>query len=98
MPRIGADKLHPGMRLAKPVVNRNGLTMLSEDTELTEALIEKIKAMDIPGVYVTGMSQPEAPKEEMLAALDERFKNVEGEPYMGLIKQALREHIEGLYG
>jgi hypothetical protein len=34
----------------------------------------------------------------MLAGLDKRFQSVENEPYMDVIKQALREHIEGLYG
>jgi len=34
----------------------------------------------------------------MLTDLDRRFKNVENEPYMDVIKQVLREHIEGLYG
>jgi len=98
MPRIALNKLQPGMRLAKPVTNNNGLVMLAEDTELTRALIDKISDMDIAGVYIQGMTQPDTPKEEMIAGLEQRFKNVENEPYMDLIKQALKEHIEGLYG
>ena len=98
MPRIALDKLQPGMRLAKPVTNNNGLIMLAEDTELTRALINKISDMDIAGVYIQGMTQPDTPMEEMIAGLDKRFKNVENEPFMDLIKQALKEHIEGLYG
>jgi hypothetical protein len=98
MPRIALDKLKPGMKLAKPVTNKNGLVMLAEDTELTSALIEKISDLDVAGVYIQGMTQPDIPKEEMIASLDQRFKNVENEQYMDLIKQALKEHIEGLYG
>ena len=86
------------MKLAKPITNRNGLVILAEDTELTETLIDKIGNKDIGGVYVQGMTQPEVPKEEMLADLNQRFRNVENEPYMDVIKQALKEHIEGLYG
>jgi hypothetical protein len=43
------------------------------------------------------MTQPDMPKEEMLANLDQRFKHVENEPYMDVIKLVLQEHIEGLY-
>jgi hypothetical protein len=98
MPRIAIDKLRPGMKLAKPVTNSNGLVMLAEDTELTKSLIDKISDLDISGVYIQGMTQPDIPKEDMIVSLNQRFKNVENEPYMGLIKQALTEHIEGLYG
>jgi hypothetical protein len=98
MPRIALNKLQPGMKLAKPVTNSSGLVMLAEDTELTRSLIDKISDLDIGGVYIQGMTQPDIPKEEMIAGLDQRFKNVENEPYMDLIKQALKEHMEGLYG
>jgi hypothetical protein len=98
MPRIALDKLQPGMKLAKPVTNKNGLVMLAEDTELTATLIDKISDLDIAGVFIHGMTQPDIPMEEMLAGLDKRFQNVENEPYMDVIKQALKEHIEGLYG
>jgi len=97
MPRITLDKLKPGMKLAKPVTNQNGLVMLAEDTDLTTALIEKISDLDITGVYIKGMTQPDMPKEEMLSSLDQRFKHVENEPYMDVIKQVLQEQIEGLY-
>lgn len=97
MPRIALDKLQPGMKLAKPVTNKNGLVMLAEDTELTATLIDKISDLDIAGVFIQGMTQPDIPMEEMLAGLDKRFQNVENEPYMDVIKQALKEHIEGLY-
>lgn len=98
MPKIALDKLQPGMKLAKPVTNRNGLVMLAEDTELTATLIDKISDLDIAGVFIQGMTQPDIPLEEMLDGLDKRFQSVENEPYMDVIKQALKEHIEGLYG
>jgi hypothetical protein len=85
------------MRLGKSVLNENGMVLLSEDTELTDSIIEKLKHMKVDRVNVKGMSKPEKPKEEMLLELDERCKNVEGAPYMSLIKKAMQEHIEGLY-
>jgi hypothetical protein len=86
------------MVLARPVVNKNGLVMLREGTELNDFLIAKIRDMEIPGVYVQGMTQPDMPREEALALLCRRFSGIEEEPYMGVIKQAIKEHIERLYG
>lgn len=97
MPKISFDKIQPGMKLEKPVTNQNGLVILAENTELTATLIEKINDLDIGVVSIKGITQPDIPKEEMLAGLNKRFKNVENEPYMDVIKQILKEHIEGLY-
>ncbi len=98
MAKVPLAKLVPGMVLSKPVLNRNGLVMLGEGTELTQALIDKILQMDTAGVDIKGYSQPSVPQEEMLARLDGRFKNVIDEPYMSEIKELMREHIVGLYG
>jgi hypothetical protein len=85
------------MRLGKSVLNENGMVLLSEDTELTDSTIEKLKYMKVDGVHVKGVSKPEKPREEMLRELDERFKKVDGAPCMSLIKKVMQEHIEGLY-
>ena len=97
MARVPIDKLVPGMRLSRPVTNKNGMVMLGEGTELTQALIARIEVLDVGGVHIQGYSQPQEPKEELLRQLDERFKNVEKEPHMDRLKRLLREHIEGLY-
>jgi hypothetical protein len=91
------DQLEPGMRLTRQVLNENGMVLLSEDTELTEATIQKLKNMNIDGVYVKGLSKPARPKEEVLVELYKRFEKVEHEPYMDMLKKVLKEHIEGLY-
>ena len=98
MPKIAPDKLEPGMKLLKPVRNRSGMVLLGEGTELTAELIEKVRDMDADSISIQGISPPSTPKEEILSALDRRFKSIEEEPYMGVIKRALKEHIEGLYG
>ncbi|MCX5813528.1 MAG: hypothetical protein NT178_13440 [Proteobacteria bacterium] len=85
------------MKITRPVLNESGMVLLSEDTELTEATIEKLKNMDVDGVYVKGLSKPEKPKEEALLELYKRFEKVEHEPYMDMLKRVLKEHIEGLY-
>lgn len=96
MLRISTDKLEPGMKLARPVT-RGEMLLLGKDTELTDELINKIRGMEISSIYVCGSSQPDMPKEEALAQLDRRFKNVKNRPYMNLLKKIVKEHIEGLY-
>ncbi len=96
MPKISVDKIEPGMKLTKPVT-RGNMVMLKEGTELTEHMIIKIRNMDLEKVSIDGPSQNSIPKEEMLVQLDMRFKNVENEPYMDLLKKLVREHIEVSY-
>lgn len=98
MSKVAVDKLEPGMKLAKPVENSSGMVLIGENTELTGELIARIKSMDLDGVYIHGMSRPSVPMEVMLSELDERFRPVENEPYMDVLKGLLREHIESLYG
>ncbi|MCX5807198.1 MAG: hypothetical protein NT010_14250 [Proteobacteria bacterium] len=97
MPKIPLNNLQPGMMITRQVLNESGMVLLSENTELTEATIEKLKKMNVEGVYVKGLSKPERPKEEVLLELYKRFEKVEHEPYMDVLKKVLKEHIEGLY-
>jgi hypothetical protein len=97
VPTISARKLVPGMRLIRPVLNKNGLVMIGENTELTENLIRKILDMDVDMVQVDGVAKELPPKEEALALLRNRFRKVETQPYMDVLKRLITEHIEGLY-
>ena len=96
MPKISVDKIEPGMKLTKPVT-KGTMVLLKEGTELTEQTVLKIRNMNIENIYIYGPSRHSMPKEEMLAQLDMRFKNVEDKPYMDLLKKLVREHIEVLY-
>ena len=98
MPKVVPDNLQTGMILSKPVANANGVVLLMEGIELTDALIVKIREMDVDWVHIKGAPGSDARLEEMIAVLDRRFKAVEGAPYMGVIKNAVREHIENIYG
>ena len=98
MPKIPIDKLEPNMKLSKPVINKDGIVLLGEGTELTGAVIEKLKRLDVFTVDVKGVFKPQVPMEKALSELDMRFEKVEHEPYMDIIKKVLYEHIKGLYG
>jgi hypothetical protein len=97
MPKIPVSNLEPGMKLAKPIVAKNGMVMLGEGTELTATWIERIQDMDITSVFIDGPPVQTISKEDALAALDERFALVFDKPYMNIIKKYVKEHIEGLY-
>jgi hypothetical protein len=97
MKRIGVTDLKPGMKLAQPVVNKDGMVLLGQDTELNLSLIDRIAATGIPSVHIQGTAKASMSKDAVLAAIDERFKNVEGMPYMATLKKLMREHTEGLY-
>lgn len=97
MPKIQVANLKPGMKLAKPVVAKSGMVMLGEGTELSDTWIDRIQDMDITTVFVEGPPVQTISQEEALANLDARFVQVEGKPYMNLIKKIVQNHIEGLY-
>ncbi|MGZ6276126.1 MAG: hypothetical protein ACXWMI_08455 [Syntrophales bacterium] len=98
MIKVTPDKLQPGMRLAKPVMNKAGMALLGEGTELTETWIARIQDMALEGViYVEGKLEMEVPMDEMLAALEMRFRSAQGNPRMEMIKGAAEKHIRKLY-
>lgn len=97
MPKIPPSKLVAGMKLAKPVLAKNGMVMLGEGTELSESWIERIQDMDLQSIFVEGPPIQTVPKEDALANLEARFAMVEGKPFMNNIKRLVKEHIEGLY-
>jgi len=97
MPKISSDKLQPGMKLAKPIIGKNGMTLLGEGTELTERWIGNLQDMNVEGIYVEGPSEQDVPLDEALASLEKRFETVHDKPHMAAIKNVVRRHIEGLY-
>jgi hypothetical protein len=96
MKRILIEQLEPGMKLARPLM-RGDMVLLGEGTELVSRHIEKIREMEVAHVFVEGSSPPEISRAELLAQLDARFKHVDALPYMDLIKDVIRKHIEELY-
>jgi hypothetical protein len=98
MIKVPPDKLMPGMRLAKPIMNKGGMVLLGEGTELTETWIMRIQDMELEEqVYVEGKQEMEVPLDEMLAALETRFRTPEESHRMEIIKRAAERHIRSLY-
>jgi hypothetical protein len=91
------NDLVPGAVLLRPVVNKNGLVLIAEGTELTDSLIDRIRGMGVNSIHVRGAKKALPPRNEMLADLDRRFSKAESEPYMSIIKNAISDHIMSLY-
>ena len=84
------------MKLARPLEKGN-MVILGEGTELSEAWISRIADMGFDRVFIDGPAVQPISKEEALARLDAKFRNVLDKPYMREIKEIVQEHIEGLY-
>jgi hypothetical protein len=97
MPVVPVEKLEPGMVLAKPLI-RGKMVILGVGAVLTGAWISRIADMDVKQVFIDGPSVQTVSREEALARLNLRFRNVEDCPHMKQIKAIAQAHIEGLYG
>ena len=89
----------PGMVLAKEVKNienPDGPPMCGKGVALTESLISRLGKMGIQSLTVEGHPvnmEGEATAEEMLAALDKRFRKVQEDALMQKLKEIYRRHI-----
>ncbi|MBM3700548.1 MAG: hypothetical protein FJW68_06535 [Actinobacteria bacterium] len=91
------NNLKPEMILARPVMNAKGTVLLNENTELTETIIEKLRAMNAGFIYIKGDLKPAVSREEALADIDKRFLLNHNQLHAGKLKRILIEHIESLY-
>ncbi len=58
---ITSDKLKQGMRLAKPIYNRNGVLLYERNTKLTAQGIESVKNFGLIGLYILEPAEPVPP-------------------------------------
>ncbi len=97
MRRVGSEKLEPGMILAKPILMKNGMVLFGEGTELTENYIERIRSMAVEAIQIEGSAPSTESREKLLADLEARFRPVEQQPHMSLLKRLVEEHITENY-
>lgn len=95
MKRVVIEELLPGMKLAKPVTNANGLPIVAAGATLDGFIIERLKRLEQTSVYVEG--DPEDSGGKSLTALEaelkHRFRRVTHDPIQQLILQTLRKHL-----
>lgn len=58
------DDLKPGMRLGKPIYNKNGVLLYDRDTKLTMQAIYGIKNFGLMGLYILEPAEPLPPMTE----------------------------------
>jgi len=100
MKRVVIHELVPDMVLARPVTNANGLPIVAAGTSLDAALIERLRQMELPSVYVEGDDLDAGGKtlEELEVELDHRFRYVVKDPIQQLILRTLRTHLRTTHG
>lgn len=72
---VPSDELKTGMRLAKPIYNKNGVMLYERDTKLTSQGISSIKNFGLIGIYILEPAEPLPPMTEEDREF-ERFQTV----------------------
>jgi hypothetical protein len=99
MQRIPISLATQGMVVARPIPNIDdptGMPVCGKGVELTESLINRLRDRGVQALSVEGhpVEIPgEATIEDMLAALDQRFRRVTADPLMHKIHEMFRKQI-----
>lgn len=97
MQKVPINLVKPGMVLAKPIVNDVGMPLCAEGTELTAALIDRLKKMNVSLLTLKGnpveMGRPAKSPEEQIREMSARFAHVQGDPIMDTIREAIEQAI-----
>ena len=100
MQKIPLKLAKPGFVLAKPVLRDNGMVLLAEGTELSESLLTRLEDMDVAAVVVKGEpvdmegAAGSGGFAKRLERLDHLFRRYKADPWMGRVKERLREHFK----
>jgi len=97
MPKIPISDAKPGQRLTRPAATRAGMVMVQAGTELTSALLDRLRNLGISSVVVAGErgSPGDKPLEVALHELDERFVGHEEDAWMMSLKAIVRRQLKG---
>jgi len=58
---VRTDELRPGMRLAKPIYNKNGVLLYERNSRLTIPAINSVRNFNLIGIYVLEPAEPAPP-------------------------------------
>lgn len=87
---VRTDELSKGMRLAKPIYNKNGVLLYDRDTKLTKQGINSIKNFKLIGIYILEPAEPLPPMSED----DVEYERFQTMSVFGL-KEAMDEMLRG---
>jgi hypothetical protein len=99
MKRVVIEELLPGMILAKPVTNANGLPIVAIGTTLDGFIIERLQRLELASVYVEGNPEDSNGKSltELETELELRFRRVAQDPVQQMILRTLRTHLRATH-
>jgi len=93
MQKVPINLVLPGMVLAKPVLNEQGMPLCAEGTELTVTLIDRLKRMNVSFLTLKGnpvdMGGMVKSVDEKIREMRDRFARVQGNPIMDRIRDAI---------
>lgn len=104
MQKIPLARAAAGMVLAKEVFrgdNPVGMPICGKGTSLTESLIARFEHLDIQSIYVEGhpvWEDGDTTLDDILRALDHRFKKVGDDPLTEKLHQVYREYLTAAMG
>lgn len=84
---VKTEDLEKGMRLAKPIYNRNGVLLYDRDTKLTKQGINSVNNFNLIGIYILEPTEPLPPMSE---------EDIEFERFQTMGVFGLREDIDQL--
>jgi ubiquinone biosynthesis protein UbiJ len=104
MQNIPLTMVKSGMVVAKEITASDdpaSMTICGKGVKLTDSLINRLEQMGIQSVNVEGhpvKMEGDSSVEEMLAALDHRFRRAGDDPLMMMIKDVYKEQIRRSMG
>ncbi len=98
MQKIPLNLAKPGMKLAKPILRENGLVLVAENSELSEALLERLERMDVTMVTVQGNPVDlggggKNPYTNRVERLEHLFRKHGDDPWMAKLQTHLKDYF-----
>lgn len=99
MQRVPLSKVKPGMVLARAITNEKGMPLCAEGAELSDAIIERLRRMNVDVVTLKGhpvdLGGEVKTRDERIQEMEARFVRVADDPLMERLKNAIAAAIAG---
>jgi hypothetical protein len=94
MSYVPINEIQPGTPLAEPLLNTEGSLILNRGTLLTESILNRLRRIGIETLSIsTDPHTLEKENQELLNAVEERFKGMENNPFLQELKRLALEHL-----
>ena len=97
MQKIPLKRAQQGMVIAQPVQREDGLVLVGPDTELTEAIINRLIMAGIGSITVKGnpvMGESGGNYQSLLDGIDPMFRNLQDDKFMISLQGVLKKYFQ----